>query len=115
MNYLPAEVLWWLQGQFMWVNGRPSAGTTATLLYNRDSSDLRHKKDISVHVGCNGWDGETKEIPMSKASKAVLDEVQPGRGDWYLCQVAIPARATVIDFVVSDSIRQVCTFAGSSV
>jgi hypothetical protein len=44
---------------------------------------------------------------MVKAEKALLEEAALGRGDWYQCQVLVPTRAMILDFVVSDLNRQV--------
>ena len=89
-----------------WVGGRPAAGEAATLLYNRDASELRHKKDLVVHIGVNGWDGDTTEVAMAKDDRGAAAAEALGEGDWYAAKVGVPKRATIVDFVISDTNKQ---------
>ena len=57
-----------VQGVYTWLTGRPTPGQQAELLYNRDCSELRHKKDIVLHLGCNNWAGQKKEVWRIPAS-----------------------------------------------
>lgn len=95
-----------VQGVMGWVGGRPAAGEAAVLLYNRDASELRHKKDLVVHIGVNGWDGDTTEVPMAKDDRAMAAAEGLGEGDWYTAKVGVPKRATIVDFVISDTNKQ---------
>lgn len=49
---------------YAWLTGRPTPGKQAELLYNRDASELRHKKELVLHLGCNNWAGQKKEVCM---------------------------------------------------
>lgn len=51
-----------VQGVYEWLSGRPTPGKQAELMYNRDASELRHKKDLVLHLGCNNWAGQKKEV-----------------------------------------------------
>lgn len=51
-----------LQGVYTWLDGRPTPGKQAMLMYNRDASELRHKKELILHLGCNNWAGQKKEV-----------------------------------------------------
>lgn len=94
---------------FKWTEGRPKPGQAATLVYNRDHSELRHKKDLVLHVGCNGWERQEKEIlALKKMDDAAAERAGVSRGDWYSARLeAVPAHARIIDFVVSDKDQQV--------
>jgi len=99
-----------VQGVFKWVEGRPRPGQQATLVYNRDHSELRHKKDLVLHVGCNGWERQEKEVlVLQKMDDAAAERAGVPRGDWYTARVsAVQAHARRLDFVVSDKDLQVC-------
>jgi hypothetical protein len=98
----------WLQGVFKWAEGRPAPGKGATLLYNRDASELRHRKELVLHMGVNGWDAAEKEVlAMSKVDTAAAESAGCSRGDWYMARSVIPERARTVDFVISDRERQV--------
>jgi hypothetical protein len=72
-----------VQGVFSWKEGRPEPGKTCTLFYNRDASELRHKKDIVVHVGVNGWDSPKKsEVPLVSLQHSDSEASNLGRGSW---------------------------------
>jgi hypothetical protein len=97
-----------LQKVYSWEGGRPIAGETRTLFYNRDASDLRHRKDLTLHLGCNGWDSAQKvELPLTKVPRDSAEAASLGPGDWYSAAVPAPKRARVLDFVLSDSDQRV--------
>ena len=98
---------WAAQGVFCWRNGRPQPGAVARLFYNRDSSDLRHKRDLLVHLGCNGWDAAPAAIPLAEATDADTRAANLPSGMWYAADVTVPQRARVLDFVLSDANREV--------
>eukprot|EP00892_Ulva_mutabilis_P005442 jgi/Ulvmu1/326/UM001_0330.1 len=97
------------EGVFKWVEGRPSPGKAATLVYNRDHSELRHKKDLVLHVGCNNWERQEKEVlTLKKMDDAGAERAGVSRGDWYSARIqAVPAHARRLDFVISDKDLQV--------
>lgn len=101
-----------LQGVFKWVEGRPQPGKPATLVYNRDHSELRHKKNLVLHVGCNNWERQEKEVlVLNKMDDAGAERAGVSRGDWYTATLpAVPAHARRLDFVLSDKDLQVRAF-----
>jgi hypothetical protein len=98
-----------VQGVFAWLDGRPAPGKEATLLYNRDASELRHRKELMLHLGCNGWANQAKEVyTLARATSAEIEGAKlPGKGDWYSTKCRIPPDARIVDFVISDRERQV--------
>lgn len=98
-----------MQGVFKWVEGRPRPGQAATLCYNRDNSDLRHKRELVLHLGCNNWERQEKEVlPLKKMDDAAAERAGLPRGDWYSARTeAVKAQARRLDFVLSDKDLQV--------
>jgi len=107
-----------LDGVYKWITP-PTAGLVATIIYNRAHRPLSNSTSVSILVGYDGWWMQDKvSIEMSPLSPAEAAKYgvksNDAESDWWIASIPIWNTAATVDFVFSDSTRQVWDNMGGS-
>jgi len=94
-------------GVFAWTTP-VRAGQEAFLAYNKGQGPLANTNSVQVHMYCDGWLAETKQVvnltsmPGSEVDKAELRNNVGGNHNWMGAWVKVPKESAILDFVFSD-------------